>query len=66
MYVVLGGSGTVESSTLMAFRALSFNDTMLAVCPGTIHRLIVHGDLEILVIMQNGGLPERSDNVCVC
>src|SRR5262249_23066720 len=32
--------------------------------PGTIHRLInPNRDLELLVVMQNSGLPERGDNV---
>ena len=31
--------------------------------PGTIHRLVNGGDLEILVLMQNAGLPEAGDMV---
>src|SRR5699024_1820342 len=31
--------------------------------PGTIHRLVNDGELRILVIMQNGGLPEAGDAV---
>ena len=65
MYFVLSGSGAVElidgngfsTVDLMPYTALIFS-------PGTIHRLInPNGDLELLVIMQNSGLPERGDNV---
>jgi hypothetical protein len=31
--------------------------------PGVIHRLINEGDLQILVVMQNAGLPEAGDSV---
>ena len=31
--------------------------------PGTVHRLINDGDLDILVVMQNAGLPEAGDAI---
>jgi hypothetical protein len=67
MYVVLSGSGAVEMIDANGFSCatLGQHDALLF-SPGTIHRLInPNGDLEILVMMQNSGLPERGDNV-VC
>jgi len=65
MYIVLGGHGAVEIIDKEGFSRveLAQNDALLF-SPGTIHRLInPNRDLEILVIMQNSGLPERGDNV---
>ena len=65
MYVVVGGSGAVELIDHNGFSRVELgqNDSLLF-SPGTIHRLInPERDLEILVIMQNSGLPERGDNV---
>lgn len=67
MYVVLGGSGAVELIDSRGFSRVDLQQhDALVFTPGTLHRLInPQGDLEILVIMQNEGLPERGDNV-VC
>lgn len=65
MYVVLSGSGAVELMNKDGFSRVELqqNESLLF-SPGTIHRLInPNRDLEILVIMQNSGLPERGDNV---
>ena len=67
MYYGLSGTGFVELISYDGFerRPVTPGD---AVCftPGTIHRAInPNGDLVILVIMQNKGLPERGD-VAVC
>lgn len=67
MYYGLSGTGFVELISYVGFerRSVTPGD---AVCftPGTIHRAInPNGDLVILVIMQNKGLPERGD-VAVC
>lgn len=65
LYYVLSGTGSVElldrngfsTAELSPHAALLFNS-------GTIHRLInPKGDLDILIMMQNSGLPERGDNV---
>ncbi len=67
MYTVIGGSGAVELIDASGFSrvGLGAGDALLF-SPGTIHRLInTSGDLDILVIMQHSGLPERGDNV-VC
>jgi mannose-6-phosphate isomerase-like protein (cupin superfamily) len=67
MYLVLGGSGAVEIIDKNGFSRVDLGQhDALLFSEGTIHRLInPNGDLEILVIMQNSGLPERGDNV-VC
>lgn len=63
-YVVIGGSGEVhtlssEGSARNKLRAGS----VLWFSPGTVHRLINNGDLHILTVMQNSGLPEAGDAV---
>ena len=65
MYVVLAGSGAVEMIDNNGYSCVEMNQhDALLFSPGTIHRLInPNRDLEILVIMQNSGLPERGDNV---
>ncbi|WP_394435713.1 cupin domain-containing protein [Streptomyces sp. SGAir0957] len=64
-YVVTGGSGAVQTLT-----ATGFQETPLAAgtvawfTPGTIHRLVNEdGQLRIVVLMQNSGLPEAGDAV---
>ena len=67
MYVVSNGRGAVEMIDKAGFSRVELKQhDALLFSPGTIHRLInPDGNLEILVIMQNSGLPERGDNV-VC
>jgi mannose-6-phosphate isomerase-like protein (cupin superfamily) len=67
MYFVLNGTGAVELIDAHGFSRVDLlPHSALVFSPGTIHRLInPNGDLEILVIMQNSGLPERGDNI-VC
>lgn len=67
MYFVLAGGGSVELLDHSGFSTVELRPhSALIFSPGTLHRLInPDGDLEILVIMQNSGLPERGDNV-VC
>jgi mannose-6-phosphate isomerase-like protein (cupin superfamily) len=64
-YVVLSGTGSVETLSsagheehqLTAGRVLWFT-------PGTVHRLVnTGGDLDLVVVMQNAGLPEAGDAV---
>jgi mannose-6-phosphate isomerase-like protein (cupin superfamily) len=64
-YVVLGGHGAVHtlSSDGFAEHPLAQGD-LVWFTPGTVHRLInASGDLDILVVMQNAGLPEAGDAV---
>ena len=67
MYFVLAGSGAVEMIDGSGFSRVEMEPhAALVFGPGTIHRLInPDGDLLILVMMANAGLPERGDNV-VC
>jgi mannose-6-phosphate isomerase-like protein (cupin superfamily) len=63
-YVVLGGSGSVQTLGPGGYREepLAPMD-VLWFTPGIIHRLVNDGDLQILVVMQNSGLPEAGDGV---
>lgn len=64
-YVVVEGSGSVQTLTLSGFRETPLEPgAVVWFTPGTIHRL-VNGDggLQIVVIMQNSGLPEAGDAV---
>lgn len=64
-YVVLGGRGAVQTLGPEGFREVPLAPgAFVWFTPGTVHRL-VNGDgaLEILVLMQNAGLPEAGDMV---
>ncbi len=64
-YMVLAGRGAVQTLSAAGFKELPLEPGRLAwFTPGLIHRLI-NGDgrLEILVLMQNAGLPEAGDFV---
>ncbi len=64
-YVVIGGRGAVQTLGPEGFRETPLEPgAFVWFTPGTIHRL-VNGDgrLEILVMMQNAGLPEAGDMV---
>ena len=64
-YAVIAGRGAVQTLGPTGFREISLEAGVFVwFTPGTIHRL-VNGDgaLEILVIMQNAGLPEAGDMV---
>lgn len=63
-YLVVAGSGAVQTLS-----ADGFAETPLApgttawFSPGTVHRLVNHGGLELFVVMANAGLPEAGDMV---
>lgn len=63
-YVVVGGSGAVQTVSAAGYAedALRPGD-VLWFTPGTVHRLVNHGDLRLLVVMSNAGLPEAGDAV---
>ncbi|WP_411375254.1 cupin domain-containing protein [Arthrobacter sp. MPF02] len=63
-YLVLSGTGKVETIRQSGYASydLAPND-LLWFTPGTIHRLVNQDNLEILVVMQNSGLPEAGDAV---
>lgn len=64
-YVVLHGTGTLETLSGDGYGEHPLAPgTLLWFTPGTVHRLVTTGgDLDILVIMQNAGLPEAGDAV---
>ncbi len=64
MYVVIGGHGAVQTLSSAGFCETPLEPGQIVwFTPGVIHRLINHGKLEILVVMQNAGLPEAGDFV---
>jgi mannose-6-phosphate isomerase-like protein (cupin superfamily) len=64
-YMVLAGRGAVQTLGAGGFKELPLDaGRLLWFTPGLIHRLInLDGRLEILVLMQNAGLPEAGDFV---
>ncbi|MBP2330695.1 mannose-6-phosphate isomerase-like protein (cupin superfamily)/Arc/MetJ-type ribon-helix-helix transcriptional regulator [Kibdelosporangium banguiense] len=63
-YVVINGSGRVQTLTRRGFAEVPLRPATVAwFTPGTIHRLVNDADLQIVVIMQNSGLPEAGDAV---
>ncbi|KJK48313.1 cupin [Lentzea aerocolonigenes] len=63
-YYVIGGQGSVQTLTRRGFASTPLREGTVAwFTPGTIHRLVNDGDLRILVVMQNSGLPEAGDAV---
>ncbi|MFI8817822.1 MULTISPECIES: cupin domain-containing protein [unclassified Streptomyces] len=63
-YVVVGGSGSVQTLTASGFRRTPLAPGALVwFTPGTIHRLVNEDGLRIVVLMQNSGLPEAGDAV---
>ena len=63
-YVVTAGSGSVHTlSAAGAERVPLEPGAVVWFSPGTIHRLVNDGGLELVVVMQNAGLPEAGDAV---
>lgn len=63
-YVVVGGAGAVQTLNPKGFSETPLRPGAIVwFDPGTIHRLVNGGDLEILVLMSNSGLPEAGDAV---
>ncbi|MEV1023306.1 cupin [Streptomyces sp. NPDC050264] len=63
-YVVTAGRGAVQTLTVSGYRETPLEPGTVAwFTPGTIHRLVDEGGLEITVVMQNSGLPEAGDAV---
>jgi mannose-6-phosphate isomerase-like protein (cupin superfamily) len=62
-YVTVGGRGAVQTLCADGFREVALEPGEIVwFTPGVIHRLVnLDGRLEILVIMQNAGLPEAGD-----
>jgi mannose-6-phosphate isomerase-like protein (cupin superfamily) len=63
-YVVTGGHGAVQTLSGQGFAEYELTPgAVLWFTPGTVHRLINDGDLQIVVVMSNSGLPEAGDAV---
>ncbi|PSK95982.1 Cupin domain-containing protein [Murinocardiopsis flavida] len=63
-YAVIGGRGSVQTLTASGSATTPLREGDLVwFTPGTIHRLVNDGDLRIMVLMQNAGLPEAGDAV---
>jgi hypothetical protein len=64
-YVVIGGEGAVQTLGGDGYAEHPLAEgTVLWFTPGTVHRLVnADGRLDILVVMQNAGLPEAGDAV---
>ncbi len=63
-YWVVSGAGSVQTLTTGGYAEVPLEPgAFVWFTPGTIHRLVNAGDLEILVLMQNAGLPEAGDMV---
>lgn len=63
-YVVLAGHGTLETLSGDGYQEHPLRpETVLWFTPGTVHRLVNAGGLEVLVLMSNAGLPEAGDAV---
>lgn len=63
-YVVVGGQGRLQTVSSAGFAEHRLQPgVVMWFTPGTVHRLVNDGDLEIVVVMQNAGLPEAGDAV---
>lgn len=63
-YVVTGGRGRVQTLGARGYAEEELTKGRVVwFSPGVIHRLVNDDELEIVVVMQNGGLPEAGDCV---
>lgn len=63
-YVVTGGHGAVQTLSAQGFAEHELRPGVVVwFTPGTVHRLINDGGLNLVVIMSNSGLPEAGDAV---
>ena len=63
-YVVISGRGALHTVDMSGVRETALREgSVVWFTPGTIHRSINHGNLRVLVIMGNAGLPEAGDAV---
>src|ERR1700756_1666952 len=63
-YMVLWGAGRLQTLGERGYAETPLRPgECLWFTPGTIHRLVNDGELRILVVMQNAGLPEHGDAV---
>ncbi|GAA3141666.1 cupin domain-containing protein [Nonomuraea salmonea] len=63
-YVVIGGQGALQTLDAGGLRETELlPGTTVWFTPGTIHRAVNRGGLEVVVVMSNAGLPEAGDAV---
>lgn len=63
-YVVISGQGALQTIDADGFRETDLAaGSVVWFTPGTIHRAVNHGDLRVVVLMSNAGLPEAGDAV---
>jgi hypothetical protein len=63
-YVVVAGQGRLQTLSADGYAETPLTPLTVAwFSPGVIHRLINDGGLQLLVVMQNAGLPEAGDSV---
>ena len=63
-YAVVAGTGSVQTLSGDGWAEVALEPgAFVWFTPGTVHRLVNTGDLEILVLMANAGLPEAGDMV---
>jgi hypothetical protein len=63
-YVVVGGRGSLQTLDVGGLRETGLaKGSTVWFTPGTVHRAVNHGGLEVVVVMQNAGLPEAGDAV---
>ncbi|MEV6304460.1 cupin domain-containing protein [Actinoplanes sp. NPDC051861] len=63
-YVVTGGSGELHTLDGSGHRSTPLEvGSAVWFTPGTIHRAVNNGDLRVVVVMSNAGLPEAGDAV---
>jgi mannose-6-phosphate isomerase-like protein (cupin superfamily) len=63
-YVVIGGRGALHTINASGARETELREgAVVWFTPGTIHRAVNHGELRVVVIMGNAGLPEAGDAV---
>lgn len=63
-YVVIGGRGALHTVDPTGAHETELREgAVVWFTPGTIHRAVNHGELKVLVIMGNAGLPESGDAV---
>lgn len=63
-YLVISGTGLLQTLTTAGFTETPLGaGDVVWFTPGTIHRAVNDGDLNVIVLMQNSGLPEAGDAV---
>jgi mannose-6-phosphate isomerase-like protein (cupin superfamily) len=63
-YIVVAGRGHVQTLSGEGYHQTELRSGTVAwFRPGTIHRLVNEGGLQLVVLMQNSGLPEAGDAV---